>query len=292
MSFKPLTLLDRPIFKSMETSHPLYTSDTNFTNIFIWQSYYNFSWAQNSDCLCLLAQPENSATFGFPPIGTGNKLKAVEFLVSQMEEPRLSRVPEELAQLISQNFPNWQILPDPDNDDYVYLAEKLINLSGRRMHQKKNHYNYFIQNYPHEFQNINQALLPELIEMESQWLISKTEKIGANSHLIKEKESVHSLLENMTPLEVTGLVVRIKGKIEAFTIGESLNKDTAIIHVEKGNPDIRGIYIALCSQYCRAFFPDKTFINREQDLGLPGLKQSKESLKPDHMRKKFIIIPN
>ncbi|MDR1677333.1 MAG: phosphatidylglycerol lysyltransferase domain-containing protein, partial [Deltaproteobacteria bacterium] len=84
----------------------------------------------------------------------------------------------------------------------------------------------------------------------------------------------------------------VDGRIEAFSLGESLSPDTALIHVEKGSPGIRGIYVALCSNFCRAAFSDKIYINREQDLGLPGLRWSKESLKPDHMRKKFNIWPD
>jgi hypothetical protein len=106
-----------------------------------------------------------------------------------------------------------------------------------------------------------------------------------------EKESLHFLLENMETLEVEGLAVRVDGRIEAFTVGERLSPDTALIHAEKGNPDIRGIYVAMLSSFCRQSFSDLPYINREQDLGLPGLRQSKESLKPDHLRRKFQVEP-
>ncbi|MDR2387920.1 MAG: phosphatidylglycerol lysyltransferase domain-containing protein [Deltaproteobacteria bacterium] len=292
MSFKPLDLADRPIFIDLERRYPLYTSDANFTNMFIWQGFYNFSWTRAHDCLCLISQPTGGDPFAMPPLGPKeSQLKAVEFLVEQMDSPRFSKIPERLAKTIEAAHPTWKIESDPDNDDYVYLADKVINLSGRRMHQKKNHYNSFIKNNRYELVTITTDLHDELVEVEAKWLTSKTEKIGEDSHLQIEKQAVHLLLENFQALAIQGLAIRVEGKIEAFSLGEALSPDTALIHVEKGSPTIRGIYVALCSSFCRAAFSDKTYINREQDLGLPGLRWSKESLKPDHMRKKFNLWP-
>ncbi|MDR2456481.1 MAG: phosphatidylglycerol lysyltransferase domain-containing protein [Deltaproteobacteria bacterium] len=291
MTFKTLALEDRPVFREVEARTPLFTSDANFSNMVIWQGFYKFSWTRHEGCLCVKAEPKGGAPFAFAPLGEGDFLAALDFLVDSMPEPKLSRVPEEAAGKIAQAFPGWVVEPDPDNDDYVYLAEKLITLSGRRMHQKKNHYNNFIQNNRFELVEVSEALHDELVAVEAKWLTSKTEKLGPDNHLNLEREAVHALLENFSALGIQGLAIRIEGRIEAFTLGESLSSDTALIHVEKGNPDIRGIYVALCSHFCRTYFKDKTFINREQDLGLPGLRKSKESLKPDHMRKKFNIWP-
>ncbi|MDR1658673.1 MAG: phosphatidylglycerol lysyltransferase domain-containing protein [Deltaproteobacteria bacterium] len=291
MTFKTLTLDDRSVFREQELRRPLVTSDANFSNMFIWQGFYHFSWTRFHDCLCVISNPENGTPFALPPLGQGDQLAAAEFLAEQMTEPKLSRVPEDLAKIIAEAHPDWTIQDDIDNFDYVYSAEKLINLSGRRMHQKKNHYNNFIQNNHFELLEVTEGLHDQLAEVEAKWLVSKTEKIGADSHLQMEKEAVHLLLENFRTLEVCGLAIKINDRIEAFTLGESLNEETALIHVEKGNPEIRGIYVALCSFFCKNNFSDKIYINREQDLGLPGLRKSKESLKPAYMAKKFNVFP-
>jgi hypothetical protein len=291
MSFKPITLEDRDIFRAAEKACPLTTSDVNFTNMIIWNDYYHITWTEYGGCLALLARPEGQEPFALPPLGLGDQLAATEYLFSQLDKPRLSRAPESLVQVIAKERPNWTILPDPDNDDYVYLAEKLINLSGRRMHQKKNHYNYFKQNYSYELVDVTLDLIPELIAVEDLWLTAKTEKIGEESHLIMEKRAVHICLDKIEELSLKGLAIRVEGRIEAFTLGEPLNEDTALIHVEKGNPAIRGIYVALLSEFCSRYFSTLTYVNREQDLGLPGLKFSKESLKPHHMAKKFVVTP-
>ncbi|MDR2442962.1 MAG: phosphatidylglycerol lysyltransferase domain-containing protein [Deltaproteobacteria bacterium] len=291
MTFKTLTLEDRAIFCQQEMRRPLLTSDANFTNMFIWQGFYNFSWASAHGCLCVISNPQSGAPFAMPPLGEGDRLKATEFLVDNMENPKLSRIPKDLAAEIIEAHPQWRLEADVDNYDYLYSAEKLITLSGRRMHQKKNHYNHFIQNNRFEVLYVNEDLHDELQAVEAKWLTSKTEKIGPDSHLLMEQEAVHQLLENFRALEVQGLAIRIDGRIEAFTLGEVLNPETALIHVEKGNPNIRGIYVALCSFFCKNYYSDKIYINREQDLGLPGLRKSKESLKPVIMAEKFNIYP-
>ncbi|MDR1578494.1 MAG: phosphatidylglycerol lysyltransferase domain-containing protein [Deltaproteobacteria bacterium] len=295
MIFQPLTLESQPIFRALERDFPLATSDANFTNVLIWNDYYHIVWTEAFGCLCLLAHPEGGEgaqpPFAFPPLGGGDKVKASEFLFSQMDKPLMARAPEAMTQFLAERRPTWKIVPDSDNDDYVYLAESLITLSGRRMHQKKNHYNYFVNNYQPEYVDVTEAIIPELMALEDLWLTAKTDKLGFHTHLSVERRATRTLLTNLTVLGLSGLAIRLNGQVEAFTIGERLNPDTAVIHAEKGNPEIRGIYVALCSEYCRRRFSELTYINREQDLGLPGLRFSKESLKPHHMAKKYLITP-
>ncbi|MDR2352854.1 MAG: phosphatidylglycerol lysyltransferase domain-containing protein [Deltaproteobacteria bacterium] len=291
MSFKPLTIEDRPSFTKILEKWPLRGSDANFTNMFIWMNYYNFVWDRVGDSLCVLAYPQGGTPFAFYPLGDPQVLEAWDYLASSLSEPLFARVPEDLANLIQKHRPTWEITPDRDNDDYIYATEKLKTLSGRAMHQKKNHYNSFVQNNRFTILPIEKKLFPELIAVEDKWLTLKMEKGTESSHLIKEKEAVHNILQNFEALEVQGIAIKIEGAIEAFSIGEVINSDTAVVHVEKGNPDIRGIYVALVSHFCRSVFPEVTYLNREQDLGLPGLRRSKESLKPHHFIRKFQIRP-
>jgi hypothetical protein len=127
--------------------------------------------------------------------------------------------------------------------------------------------------------------------MGERWLSYKLEQGWKDSHLTMEKEAISNILAEYDALGVGGLAIRVNGKIEAFSIGEMLNDDTMVVHVEKGNPEIRGIYVAICSNFCRTLFPQATYVNREQDLGLPGLRHSKLSLKPSSFVHKFIVNP-
>ncbi|MDR2339312.1 MAG: phosphatidylglycerol lysyltransferase domain-containing protein [Deltaproteobacteria bacterium] len=290
-SFVPLSLDHAPVFREFEKKYPLTASDSNFTNMIIWQNYYNFSWARLGDSLCVKASPQGGKPFCLPPLGDTTSLEAWDFLADSLETPLFSRVPERCKDFIGQHRPGWLIVPDRDNDDYVYLNNKLITLSGRIMHQKKNHYNYFRQNYQHEFLPIDKDLFPELRSLGDRWLDQKLEQGWEDSHLTVEKEAISVILENYEALGVSGIAIKVNGIIEAFSIGEMLNEDTIVVHVEKGNPGIRGIYVALVSNFCRMTFPNATYVNREQDLGLPGLRHSKLSLKPVDFVHKYLLHP-
>jgi hypothetical protein len=157
------------------------------------------------------------------------------------------------------------------------------------MHQKKNHFNYFRQNYPHEVLTITPDLFPEMLSLSERWLGFKLEMGWEKSQIGMEQLAISDLLKHYDEFEVKGVAIKVNGKVEAFSIGEMLNDDTVVVHVEKGNPEIRGIYVAVCSNFCRTLFPDATYVNREQDLGLPGLRHSKLSLKPTNFVQKFSV---
>jgi hypothetical protein len=293
----PLSLSDRDLFMELSRLHPLEASDVSFTNLFIWRNYYRFEWIRRGGSVCVLARPEGGDPFFLPPVGDRSDPEAWDFMAETMREsglePLFSRVPEREADLIRERRPSWEVTPDRDNDDYVYDASKLRTLSGRSMHQKKNHYNHFKQNNRAEYVPITSGLFSELKALEDKWLTLKTEREGegADTHLAMEREATHAILEDFEALGQKGMAIIIDGKIEAFTVGEKLSPDTLLVHVEKGNPDIRGVYVALCSHFVKEIFPEVSFVNREQDLGLAGLRRSKESLKPCHFVKKHTVRP-
>jgi hypothetical protein len=295
MAFTPLTLAHRDKFRAVEKSAPeAYTSEINFTNLFIWRSYYRASWSEYAGCLCLVASPENEEPFGLPRVGGGDRLAALDFTLAELAgrtaAPVCRRAPESLVDQLRASGRPCAVVHDRDNDDYVYLAGQLAALSGRRMHQKKNHYNYFVGHYQFECLPVTAGLKPELLAIEESWLATKVEREEITPRqLWHEAESVREILEHLDELNLVGLAIRLGGRLEGFTLGELVRPDLALVHLEKANPELRGLFVALTSHFCRALPPSVTYVNREQDLGLPGLRKSKESLKPDHLIQKFTI---
>lgn len=98
-------------------------------------------------------------------------------------------------------------------------------------------------------------------------------------------------LTHFEELEYRGGAIEIDSRIEAFSLGEPLNTDTAVIHIEKANPEIPGLYAAMNQLFCQNAWSDMAYINREQDLGIEGLRKAKESYNPHHIAKKFTICP-
>ncbi len=146
-----------------------------------------------------------------------------------------------------------------------------------------------MKNYDYEKRPIDESIIPELLSMQEDWC--RLKECGADPGLHQEDQAVYEALSNFDSLNCLGLAVLIDSKVQAFTLGETLNTDTAVIHIEKANPEIRGLQAAINQFFCQEAWSGVKFINREQDLGLEGLRKAKESYRPHHMVEKFIIRP-
>ena len=123
--------------------------------------------------------------------------------------------------------------------------------------------------------------------MQEKWCILR--RCEDDLDLLGEWDAVKEILNSYESLDVQGGVVTIENKVMAFTIGQMLNDDTAVVHIEKADPEIPGLYPVINQQFCENSWHDARYINREQDLGMPGLREAKLSYYPDHLVKKFRI---
>lgn len=286
----PLALEHRDLFAEYQQNDPPATSEVAFSNLFLWRDYYRAHWFEAQGCLCLVARPQDGAPFGLPPIGPGDKAQALlataAWLKTQAAEVTFRRMPEALAQTAASL--GFSLAEDRNNYDYVYETKALATLAGRKLHQKKNHYNFFVNNYSFECLPLTPELIPEVAAVQDLWLEAKLDHLGVDQ-LSFENEAVAEALENFAALGLVGLGIRVDGRMEGFTIGEPLNHDTFLVHLEKANPEVRGLFVALASHFCRLLPPEYLYVNREQDLGLPGLRKAKESLRPVDMMAKYTL---
>ena len=290
--FRPIELEHKEIINRFFREDPPRTSELTFTNLFIWRHRYHPIWTQHGNCLLIICRPEDGLPFGLQPVGPGDKSKALEIIGDKLRnmagEVRICRVSEEfLGRYLDRDL--YQVLLDRDNSDYVYSASDLIRLSGRRYHKKKNHLNRFIKNYRFEYRTLDMELVECFLDMQEEWCQMK--ECVENPELLSEDYAVHMALTHFEELDFMGGAIQIDSKIEAFSLGESLDRDTAVIHIEKANPDIEGLYCAINQLFCSNQWSDMEYINREQDLGLEGLRKAKESYYPHHMVNKYTIIP-
>ena len=103
--------------------------------------------------------------------------------------------------------------------------------------------------------------------------------------------AVHEALTHIDDLDYQGGAIVIDSKVAAFSLGEALNESTAVVHIEKANPEIPGLYTAINQLFCQHAWSEMVYINREQDLGVEGLRKAKESYYPHHMVDKYTVIP-
>jgi hypothetical protein len=201
----------------------------------------------------------------------------------------LKVVPRWGMEIMEQSKPGvFSFREDRSNYDYVYKARDLCELKGRKYHAKRNHINKFIQANPNYiYRPLTEDLVQACIDNELEWCEKR--ECDEDPNLRCEKFAVIEALSNFSGLDFSGGVIFINNKIEAFTIGEALNNDTAVIHVEKGNPDIRGLYSVINLEYCWHNWRDITYINREEDMGIEGLRMAKEGYYPVMMIEKFDV---
>ena len=126
------------------------------------------------------------------------------------------------------------------------------------------------------------------MEAEKTWY-DQHEEQDDDEELLGERHAIEEVFNNWEILQPTGGAIRMYNKIVAFSIGEMLNDDTAIIHFEKSDPTIRGLYQVINREFLLNAFPEVTLVNREDDLGLPGLRQSKLSYNPCGYARKFLV---
>lgn len=290
--FKPIEIHQRDIFKQFLLKDPPQTSELAFTNFFIWRHQYHPLWLQWEDCLLVVLRPDGFPPFGLPPIGPGDKGAALDFLVERLKdltpEVKVSRVGEDF---IDKHLDQDRYVSsfDRDNSDYVYSTQDLIRLSGRKYHRKKNQLNRFLKNYRFEYREMDIGLVESFLNMQENWC--RIRECTLKPDLLSEDYAVREALIHFEELDYRGGAIEIDSRIEAFSLGEPLNTDTAVIHIEKANPEIPGLYAAMNQLFCQNAWSDMAYINREQDLGIEGLRKAKESYNPHHIVKKFTICP-
>ena len=292
--FKELELKDRDIIHNILWRYQPEISELTFTNMFVWRNLYKFMWGIYDDQYLMIIAKDLRGYYGFEPIGPGNRTDAVSELLkwlnrlSKNSEPRLERIDSRLAGEI-ENDTRFKVEKIRDHFDYLYSTRNLIDLAGRRYHSKRNHLSGFLKSYSFSYEPFTSSIAPECLNFSDRWC--QSHNCRENHSLCEEWKSIKELLNNYVQLELKGAVIRINGQIEAFTFGELLNNYTAVVHYEKANAEYRGLYTAINQMFCEHELADTEFINREQDLGDPGLRKAKESYYPSRLVEKFRITP-
>jgi hypothetical protein len=147
--------------------------------------------------------------------------------------------------------------------------------------------NQFRRKYRYEYLSLTHDLIDECLEFEDYWCMMKD--CGKYPGLEKERCAILEMLNNFDSLSVKGGVIRVGGKIAALTLGEKMMQDMFVIHVEKANPDIQGLYQVINQEFLMREAGDCRFVNREQDMGVTGLRNAKMSYNPVKFIKKYRI---
>lgn len=288
--FKQLEIADKPVLDGFFQAEPPQASEYSFTNLFMWRRKYKPRWSISHECLLVILEETGGKLLGLQPVGLGNKIAALDHLCRIFESqgliPMIGRATDDFVDAFVDES-RFDLIEDPDNSDYVYLAEKLIKLSGNKYHRKKNHLNRFLKNYDFQYRSFSPQLIDSVLSLQETWCEFKD--CYEDDNLFHEDRAVCDALTHYQTLGFTGGAILMDDQVQAFSFGEMLNRDTAVIHIEKANPEIDGLYTVINQRFCASAWTHATFINREQDLGLEGLRKAKQSYYPHHMVNKWIV---
>ncbi len=299
---KSITIADKPVFDRYFRQYPPEISEFTFTNLFMWRVYYQWEFLEWDDHLLIFSR-DHLKTYHkpikaspdtimmMPPVGP-NPARMVCDLFKLGHSMELHRAPLSLWNYLQQMAEakdmgiEWQ--DDRDNWDYEYAREALATLSGGSLKPKRKWLNRFMARYKYDFQLLSPDK-PELLECikKAQNTWCQQNRCEDNPDLSMENEAIAEALANYATLQFEGALIQVEGACVAYTLGEILHPGTMVTHIEKAQENYEGAYQAIMSLFVQADRWQRIeFVNREQDLGIPGLRRAKESYDPFHMVRK------
>ena len=282
---KPIELKDKEEVQNYLEHFPPDICELTFANIYIWREWEKPRLTKINGNLCVLCSPPDEPAYFLEPVGENKLDETVNLGLTLVS--RWSRLSEKfLGKLAGQYIIN----EDRDNFDYVYLTQELAELSGKKYDGKRNWIKRFEKQFKYELSAINQNDLPGCLELIREWgreSADRERQEGEDNHMGAAVRAMEEALLNFGLFSFSTLAVLIDGRVEGFCLGEKLNPDTAVVHIEVASREFPGLYQFLNRECARRAWQQFRYINREQDAGLPGLRSAKLSYHPHHLVKKY-----
>lgn len=274
------TLTGREILLSDKQYFPKRSpiSFENFTNIYMWRKVMNYRLLTVDGVPCLVGHYGNNPDFCFlPDVEEDETLRDVlERLRCEIGSPLLLRPLDGSAvERVKRLYPDAEIMEARSMHDYIYLQSDLSTLIGNRFHQKRNHVNNFEKKYNWEYVSVTPDKLPLLRE-------TAAHLFAVDGRLPDEYDAILDCLDHFEELGLKAGILLVDGTSVAYSIGEVMCDDTALIHIEKADRSFDGSY-AMINKLFAGEFEGCTYINREEDMGIPGLRKAKTSYHPVRM---------
>jgi uncharacterized protein len=281
--FKSVSLDQRDFFINHYKRFPQVHSDNTFTNMVCWNHYAHYSFAYIDDNIILATTIEGKTRYR-SPIGPHNPdllEEVMELAAGSADDLSFLILDPESKKWIEELYPELNLLPERKYFDYVYRAADLAELPGKRFATIRRQLNQFQRTCSPSVEPITENNVCDVRDFLDIWCDWKD--CDSDPMLADEKEAVLFGLSHKIELQLSGLAIRVDGKIGAMALFEGLNEDTALVHFEKGLPECKGIYRAINAETAKLLFIDYAYINRESDMGVEGIREAKTRYHPDHM---------
>lgn len=290
LNFKDIQIEDYNILTEYFKISKYNSCEYCFGNLFMWKERFHSRYAIAEDMLFIKGCFDKNCYY-LMPSGNVDLEKAFEILIQDAKDCNhkfiLHCITAPVKEKITELFPHLFKWSTSNNTyDYVYLREDLAKLSGRKFHAKRNFVNRFLsENKNFDFEEITKENINLCYDLSKQWLEENKENI--NPSMINEKDAIKKCLDNFFKINMKGAILKANGKICAFTAGEHLNESTFTTHIEKASYDVVGSFAVINQEFARQCLKDYTYIDREEDMGIEGLRKAKKSYNPVFMIEKY-----
>jgi hypothetical protein len=278
--FQKIDLNDKPVFDRHYTRFPPSHSGEVFTTMVSWGEYVEYRYALIENSIIILSKDKDGTVLHAPSGNFNIDLFKQAITLAKKEEMVFGFIKTSEKNLLAKQFPSLTFVEDRDFFDYIYRASDLAELPGTKYGKIRNRLNKFTKNYAYTIEELSEKNIDEVDEFLKRWCLWKD--CGSDEVLENERKAIVYSMSHFFDLGLSGLALRINGSIQAIAVYEKMNSDTVVIHFEKGSPDFDGIYKAINMETAKRVRHQVPFIDREEDLGIPGLRQAKLSYQPDH----------
>lgn len=291
IEFKDLTVEDKDTITSFTMNSCRRNCDLSFSNLCSWRFMYNTKFAVIDNFLVFKFWLHGRVSY-MMPVGQGDPEKElIEKLIedSQLEgEPlRLMGVCQGMKKRLNDILPGkFEFTTNRDYSDYIYLRSDLATLTGKKFQPKRNHINRFKKEYTYKYVPITPDRVQECLYLEAEWC--KANDCDKQDGTGNERQAIVFALEHFEELGLSGGILYANDKIVAFTFGMPINKETFGVHVEKADTTVEGAYAMINFEFANHIPETFTYINREEDLGIEGLRKAKLSYQPETILEKFV----
>lgn len=281
---RPIVMADKPLLDRICDDLQPRVSELTFAGLYLFRTAHDYHLTVVGDSIVVLGAGYDNVRYFLPPL-CGDIQKALATLFANTlimygaDEPFADRYLTGDNVIISEERASF---------DYLYLREELATLPGNRFHKKKNRINYFTARHQYEISPYSERYYHGCLDLLNSWV--HVAEGTSNRLLDLEVAATSEALHCRVELGLEGVVVIVDGLVAGFALGERLNRETAVCHFEKADPFKEGLSQLLNREFARLFFTDCRYLNREQDLGEPGLRNAKLSYHPIELIKKYRVM--
>jgi uncharacterized protein len=287
-NFSPVTLADKKTILPQLLANDVFFCDYSFQNLFMWGDIFKTSWLFHDERLWIYNGYDDLMLM---PVGKALSLPELvtvsDMLRREGKSGNFVLVDQDFVKSNAALEQFFKVEIDHDNGDYIYASQKLVDLSGNKLHKKRNLINQFMALYPDYLcQPLQPSDLDACLRLSEKWCRLRTCQELDFDH---ETSALTRALRHFRELELQGLKISHGGELIAFSIFSQLNSDMADVHFEKFDPEIKGIGQMINWETAKSLSAKYKYINREQDLGIDGLRQAKKSYSPEYIVSAYFL---